>query len=75
MLKPLDKVRHEPFCLMMVEHWLNNKLLRGGMIHRCIDISRYFSCNTYRDIIFYNYFFILFQFFLYNDFNLGIKTT
>ena len=27
---------------------------RGGTIHRCIDISRYFSRDTYRDIIFYN---------------------
>ena len=27
---------------------------RGATIHRCIDISRYFSRDTYRDIIFYN---------------------
>ena len=27
---------------------------RGGTIHRYIDISRYFSRDTYRDIIFYN---------------------
>ena len=27
---------------------------RGGAILRCIDISRYFSCDTYRDIIFSN---------------------
>ena len=27
---------------------------RSGTIHRCIDISRYFSRDTYRDIIFYN---------------------
>ena len=27
---------------------------KGGTIHRCIDISRYFSRDTYRDIIFYN---------------------
>ena len=35
---------------------------RGGTIHRCIDISRYFSCDTYRDIIFYNHdlFFVFF---------------
>ena len=39
---------------------------RGGTIHRCIDISRYFSRDTYRDIIFYNhiFFFITFFFFL-----------
>ena len=30
------------------------KHIRGGTIHRCIDISRYFSRDTYRDIIFYN---------------------
>ena len=36
---------------------------RGGTIHRCIDISRYFSLDTYRDIIFYNRnFFISFLF-------------
>ena len=27
---------------------------RGGMIHRCIDALRYFSRDTYRDIIFHN---------------------
>ena len=27
---------------------------RGGKIHQCIKISRYFSRDTYRDIIFYN---------------------
>ena len=27
---------------------------RGGTIHRCIDISRYFSRDMYHDIIFYN---------------------
>ena len=31
-----------------------NMIYRGGTIHRCIDISRYFSRDTYRDIIFYN---------------------
>ena len=31
---------------------------RGGTIHRCIDISRYFSRDTYRDIIFYNHDFL-----------------
>ena len=36
---------------------------RGGTIHRCIDISRYFSCDMYRDIIFYNHNFY-FYFFL-----------
>ena len=40
---------------------------RGGKIHRCIDISRYFSRDTYRDIIFYNhnFFFFLVIFFFY----------
>ena len=38
---------------------------RGGTIHRCINISRYFCRYTYRDI-FYNFFF-----FLYNEFHLG----
>ena len=33
---------------------------RGGTIHQCIDISRYFSSDTYRDIIFYNHNFIFF---------------
>ena len=28
---------------------------RGGTIHRFIDIWRYFSRNTYRDIISYNH--------------------
>ena len=35
---------------------------RGGTIHRCIDISRYFSRDTYRDIIFYNHNFFFFFF-------------
>ena len=38
---------------------------RGGTIHRCIDISRYFSRDIYRDIIFYNRNFF---FFLINNF-------
>ena len=40
---------------------------RGGMIHRCIDISWYFSRDTYRDIIFYNlnFFFFLIIFFFF----------
>ena len=51
-------------------------LSRGGTIHRCIDISRYFSRDTYRDIIFYNHNFCFFQFlFLHNDFHLGRKET
>ena len=50
-------------------------------MHRCIDISRYFSRDTYRDIIFYNRnFFFFFEFFFldffsHNDFNLGRKET
>ena len=48
------------------------RVTRGGTIHRCIDISRYFSRDTYRDIISYNRDFI-FLFFLYNDFHLGRK--
>ena len=37
--------------------------IRGGTIHRCIDISRYFSRDTYRDIIFYNRnFFVIYLF-------------
>ena len=40
-------------------------LSRGGTIHRCIDTSRYFSRDTYRDIIFYNHNF--FCFFLLSD--------
>ena len=28
--------------------------IRGGTIHRCIDISRYLSRDTYLDIVFYN---------------------
>ena len=39
---------------------------------RCIDISRYFSRDTYRDIIFYNHNFF---FFPHNDFDLGKKET
>ena len=30
------------------------EVTRGGTIHRCIDILRYFSRDTYRDSIFYN---------------------
>ena len=54
---------------------------RGGTIDRCIDISRYFSRNTYRDIIFYNRNFLFnlviffFFFFFHNDFHLGRKET
>ena len=46
---------------------------RGGTIHRCIDMLRYFSRDTYRDIIFYNpnFFFFLFH----KDFHLGRKET
>ena len=45
----------------------------GGTIHRCIDISRCFSRDTYRDIIFYNHnFFSIFCLFV-QDFNLGRK--
>ena len=60
---------------------------RGGTIHRCIDISRYFSRDTYRDIIFCNrdlfkkkkkllllFIFVLILFF-HNDFHLGRKET
>ena len=46
---------------------------RGGTIHRFIDISRYFSRDTYRDIVFYNHNFFFLVFFLYNDFNLAEK--
>ena len=35
---------------------------RRGTIHRCIDISRYFSHDTYRDIIFYNHNFFFLDF-------------
>ena len=35
---------------------------RGGTIHRCFDILRYFSRDTYRDIIFYNLNFFFFFF-------------
>ena len=51
--------------------------IRGGTIHRCIDISKYFSRDTYRDIIFYNhnFFFFFFIFFFHNDFHLGRKDT
>ena len=35
---------------------------RGGTIHWCIDISRYLSRDTYRDIIFYNHYFYVFFF-------------
>ena len=49
---------------------------RGGTIRRCIDISRYFSRDTYHDIIFYNHNFFFFFFFgWYNDFHLGRKAT
>ena len=53
--------------------------IRGGTIHRCIDISRYFSRDTYRDIIFYKrdflFYFLLQIFFPRNDFHLDIKDT
>ena len=35
---------------------------RGGTIHRCIDVSQYFSRDMYHDIIFYNQYFFLFFF-------------
>ena len=35
-------------------------IVMGGTIHRCIDISRYFSRDMYRDIIFYNHNFFFF---------------
>ena len=53
---------------------------RRGTIHRCIDISRYFSRDKYRDIIFYNrdflfFIFIYIIFVFHNDFHLGRKDT
>ena len=47
-------------------------VFRGGTIHRCIDISRYISRDTYRDIIFYNHNFF---FFFRNDFHIGRQET
>ena len=44
------------------ENWTTMLRVRGGTIHRCIDISRYFSRDTYRDIIFYNHNFFFFSF-------------
>ena len=32
-------------------------IAKGGTIHRCIDISRYFSRDTYRDIMIFFFFF------------------
>ena len=41
----------------------STQIPRGGTIHRCIDIWRYFSRDTYRDIIFYNHDFFFLDFF------------
>ena len=38
----------------------NHECNRGDTVHRCIDISRYFSRDTYRDIVF-----LLLQFFFF----------
>ena len=61
------------------ENMSKDAMSRGGTIHRCIDISRYFSRDTYRDIIFYNHNFFFFFFFnilfSHNDFHLGRKDT
>ena len=73
-----------PFKLahMVTLHVLHTaQVIRGGTIHRCIDISRYFSRDTYRDIIFYNhnflyiFFFNFCNFFFHNDFYLVRKDT
>ena len=53
------------------ENWTTMLRVRGGTIHRCIDISRYFSRDTYRNF----FFFFFFHFFFHNDFHLGRKET
>ena len=45
---------------------------RGGTINRCIDISQYFSRDTYRNIIFFYHnfsFLFIFVYIMYNDLN------
>ena len=54
-------VRSQPWSVD-ASHASYTHLTRGGTIHRCIDISRYFSRDTYRDIIFYNHNFFLYFF-------------
>ena len=44
-------------------------------VARFINISRYFSRDKYRDIIFYNHNFFIFFILLYNDLHLGRKDT
>ena len=39
-------------ALLVTRITSSTPVTRGGTIHRCIDISRYFSRDTYRDIIF-----------------------
>ena len=47
-------------CLVMTGPLPVYEECDGGMIHRCIDMSRYFSRDTYRNIFFFfHYFFCL----------------
>ena len=57
----LQALRRESSKLMSMD--MESITRRGGTIHRCIDISRYFSRDTYRNIIFYNQNFFLLLFF------------
>ena len=52
-------------------------IIRGGTIHRCIDIAQYFSHDTYRDIIFYDrdFYIYIYIYIFFSTFRLGRKDT